>query len=71
MDSLISVLASVVIGIFVIGFVSLFIAFPIMWCWNAVMPAVWGLTQITWGQAWCLMFLSGMLIKSSNVNSSS
>jgi len=39
-------------------------AFPIMWCWNYSVVPIWGLSMITWGQAWCLNFLSGFLIKS-------
>jgi len=48
-----------------VAVVSLLMAFPIMWCWNYAVVAVWGLPKITWGMAWCLSFLSGTLIKSS------
>lgn len=52
-----------VIGIVVV--VSLIFSFPVMWCWNYVMPYLFGLKIITWGHAWCLSFLSGTLIKST------
>ena len=44
------------------------LAFPFMWCWNYVMPYLFGLKTIEWLQAWCLMFVSGCLFKSNNVN---
>lgn len=46
----------------------LLLAFPIKWTWNNTMPFLFGLQTITWGKAWCLHFLAGCLIKSSNVN---
>jgi hypothetical protein len=49
---------------------SLFLAFPIMWCWNYAVVAIWGLPLVTWGQAWCLSFLSASLIKSTLVSNS-
>ena len=48
----------------------LLLAFPIMWCWNYTMPVIFGLIKISWGQAWCLNFLTGCLIKSTLTNSS-
>jgi hypothetical protein len=45
--------------------IGLLLAFPVMWCWNYAVVAVWGLPTITWGQAWCLNFLAHVLIKSS------
>jgi hypothetical protein len=65
------------IFILVVGFVvtiiglSALLALPVMWLWNYVMPDVFGLTTITFLQAWALNILSGMLLKSSNISSSS
>jgi hypothetical protein len=42
----------------------LLIAFPIMWSWNYTMPGIFELPTITWGQAWCLSFLSSRFVKS-------
>ena len=63
------------IGVFaVIGMIGiiaglgLLLAFPIKWCWNYTMPMLFGLNVITWGQAWCLHFLAGCLIKASQTN---
>lgn len=51
--------------------ISLALAWPVMWCWNYAVVAVWGLPKLTWGMAWCLMFLSNLLIKSGLVNTKS
>ena len=51
-----------VAGIAVIG---LLLAFPIKWTWNATMPYLFALPVITWGKAWCLMFLCNCLLKST------
>ena len=61
--------AVAIIGIIIfIAILGLLLAFPIKWCWNYTMPILFGLKIITWGQAWCLNFLSGCLIKSSLTN---
>lgn len=43
--------------------ISLIAAFPIMWLWNFVMPAVFGLTRITFWQAFALYALSNIFFK--------
>lgn len=59
-------LTGVVIGVIVLVCVlSLLLAYPIKWCWNYTIPQIFGLIEITWGQAWCLSFLSTCLIKST------
>jgi len=55
-------LVAVIISIALWG---LLFAFPVMWCWNYAVVSVFHLSQITWGQAWCLMFLFGVFLKSS------
>ncbi len=47
---------------------SLLLALPTKWTWNATMPYLFSLPMITWGKAWCLNFLCGCLIKSSAVS---
>jgi hypothetical protein len=39
-------------------------AFPVKWCWNATMPYLFALPVLSWGKAWCLMFLASILLKS-------
>ena len=55
-----------ILGIIIIAGIGLLLAFPIMWCWNYTIPTLFGIKVITWGQAWCLNFLAGCLIKSNN-----
>ena len=38
---------------------------PVMLLWNWLMPLIFGLTEITWFQAWGLLFLCGSLFKSN------
>lgn len=56
-----------VIGIVVVIVVNLVFAFPLMWCWNYSLVPLFKLPTITWGQAWCIMFISNTLLKSTNV----
>ena len=46
----------------------LLMAFPIMWCWNYAIVHIWQLPTLTWGYAWCLNFLAGMLVKSALID---
>ncbi len=67
--------AAEIVGIVVLGIlavlgivavsagVGLLLAFPVKWTWNATMPYLFAWPAITWGKAWCLMFLSSCLIK--------
>lgn len=48
--------------------IGLLIAFPIMWCWNYTMTDIFMLPEITWGKAWCLYFITSLLIKSPLYN---
>ena len=48
--------------------IGLLLAWPIKWTWNATMPYLFGWPVITWGKAWCLHFLAGCLIKSTQTN---
>jgi len=67
------VLSKIVFGIFatvgiliLLAGMGLLLAFPIKWTWNVTMPYLFGLPTLTWGKAWCIHFLAGCLIKSSN-----
>lgn len=53
-----------VIGL--ILFVGLLFSLPVMWLWNiCLVPAVSGLHEIGWLQAWGIMILCGFLFKAS------
>jgi hypothetical protein len=54
------------IGVIALGLFSLLLAWPVMELWNGcLVPAVDGVKQIGWLQAWGLQFLFGILFKSS------
>jgi hypothetical protein len=58
-----------IVGIVVGGIVLLFavaalMSLPVMLLWDWLMPTIFGLPEITWFQAWGLLFLSGLLFKS-------
>lgn len=50
---------------------SLVFAWPVMILWNWLMPALFGITKLTFWQSWGLMFLTGLLFDRSSISSSS
>ena len=70
MDEILSAIIVVAIVIVVIAVLSILVAFPVKWCWNYVMPYLFGLPVLNWGRAWCITFLCGVLLKSSSSSSS-
>jgi len=64
MEKLGGIMAKFIIGIMMVAFIVLFMSLPFMWCWNYVIPYLFGLKELSWGQAWCLMFVCSCLIKS-------
>ena len=63
-------LGMIIVGIIAIAGLGVLVAFPIKWCWNYVMPYLFELKTITWGQAWCINFLAGIVIKASHQQNS-
>jgi hypothetical protein len=63
-DTFIKVFIAAGVVIFA-AILALLFAFPLMWCWNYVMPYLFQLPELNWGRAWCLLFLSNFLIKST------
>lgn len=57
-----------VASVFVFGAI---LAFPTMWLWNWLVPELFHLSTISFWQAWGLLLLSGILIKSGSSSSSS
>ena len=49
--------------------VSFVLRLPVMLLWDAVVPAIFKLPEITWMQAWGLSLLCGLLFKSHISNS--
>lgn len=54
-------LLAFLVSAFVLGII---VAFPTMWLWNWLMPGLFHLPVLTIWQAWGLLFLSTLLIKS-------
>ena len=71
MEKLLIGVGTVVAALLILIFICVALCFPLMWCWNYVMPYLFGFKMITWSQAWCLMFISGILIKHSSTTSKS
>lgn len=59
-----------VIVVIALASVGLLMAMPIELAWNATMPSVFHLPEISFGQAWCLQFLAGCLVRSITTGSS-
>lgn len=43
------------------------LAFPVMWCWNYVIPPITNLPEINYLQAFVLYILSGLLFKQTRI----
>lgn len=70
MDSVVSAIGAVIVGVLVILIIGALMAFPVMWLWNlCLIPAVSGVHEITWMQAWGLLVLCGILFKNSTSSS--
>lgn len=48
---------------------SIIAAFPVKWTWNASMPGIFGLKEIGYWEAFCLIWLAGSFFKASPVKS--
>jgi hypothetical protein len=66
----VAVVGLAVIAAAAIAGISILMAFPIKWTWNAVMPYLFSLPTLTWGKAWCVSFLCGSLLKPHNIGGS-
>lgn len=67
MNNIITGIVNVVGAIAILAGISLILAFPIKWCWNYSVAEIWNLPLITWGQAWCLVFLGSAFFKSNTI----
>lgn len=62
---------SIAISLIMIVFISIILAWPIMWLWNWIIPAlIPGVGVLTWGKALGLSVLCGFLFKSTTYSSS-
>ena len=59
-------LTAVVIGIVTLLFISFLLSWPVMTLWNeCLMPAVTGIKEIGWIQAWGISTLCGILFNTT------
>jgi hypothetical protein len=59
-----NIITLVSVAIIMIVIVGLILSLPVMWLWNAcLVPAVSGLNEIGWLQAWGILILCGLLFK--------
>ena len=67
MDKVFEVIGVLIITVVAVCVFGLFLAWPLMILWNAcLVPAVQGLREIGWIQAWGIMIVCGMLFKSTS-----
>ncbi len=55
----------IVVSVAYLFFVAALMSLPVMLLWDWLMPQIFGLKEITWFQAWGLMFLCGLLFRSN------
>lgn len=65
--NLITVFLSYLVGVL---FITIVVGVPIMWLWNWLMPTIFGLSKITFGQSLGLVLLAHLLLPGINVSSS-
>lgn len=65
-----AIVGMVIGGIIIAMITALLLGFVVMWLWNWLMPDIFGLTTITFWQAWGLLVLSHILFKSFPHNQS-
>ena len=66
MKNLIVALTAMVVGIATLLFLSFLLSWPVMTLWNeCLMPAVEGIKEIGWIQAWGISALCGILFKAN------
>jgi hypothetical protein len=66
MKALILALTAMIVGIATLLFISFLLSWPVMMLWNeCLMPAVTGIKEIGWMQAWGISTLCGILFNST------
>lgn len=70
MSNLFNIITTILAAISLVFLFSLVLSLPVMWLWNWLVPSIFSLREIGWGEAWGLLILSGFLFKSSSSSSS-
>lgn len=58
-DQIYEVIGKIVTILLAAFFLSLILALPVMWLWNATLPEMFGFKEIGWWMAWKLSMLLG------------
>ena len=66
MENVSKVIGAVTIAALILLVIAALFALPVMWLWNWLMPAIFGLTKIGFWQALGLKILTGLLFRNSN-----
>ena len=66
LDKVIVIAGATVVVLAIVVVLGLLLSFPLMLLWNAcLVPAVSGLSEITWMQAWGILIASNILFKNT------
>lgn len=66
MEKVITVIGTIVFGIAGLLLLSFLLSWPVYMLWNGcLVPAITGVNEITWLQAWGLMVLINLFLKTS------
>jgi hypothetical protein len=69
MEKIIFGIGTVVVGVFVLLFISFLLSWPVYMLWNGcLVGAIEGVKEVSWMQAWGISFLFGMLFKERSVS---
>lgn len=67
LDKVIVIAGATVVVLAIVVILGLVLSFPLMLLWNGcLVPAVSGLSEITWLQAWGILIASNLLFKSTS-----
>lgn len=67
LEKVITIVGATVIILAIVVVLGLLLSFPLMLLWNAcLVPAVSGLSEITWMQAWGILIASNILFKNTS-----
>lgn len=70
-DAIVKLIAVIVGFVLLVVVIGLLMSWPVMMLWNGcLVPAVAGLKEIGWLQAWGILVLFGILFRSSNNSTS-
>ena len=59
-----NVVTMILAGAALLFVVAALMSLPVMLLWDWLMPTIFGLPEITWFQAWGLLFLCGLFFRS-------